>query len=713
MGYGNEVNGYAITLNITTVNTTCQKENGKIIVQASGGVTPYDFKISGPYAPQPSGIFFGLLAGTYTVTVTDAVATVATQTVILTNTFLAPTCTVTGVNPPSGCSTFDAVLTLNGGGGLPPYLYSVDNVVYQTGNTFSNLTAGTYNYLVKDANGCKSIYNGTTFTGSIKSIISSCPIRVNGAGASLNCNPFTISTGFCCNVFGGTPPYLYSLDGINYQTSPDFYNLPEGLHTFWIKDSTGFIRLSSLSFVDYFCDPSFTLSSAIQPALCGINGSITITATDGVPPYLYSLDGINFQNSNQFLGLAPGSYTVTVKDSLNFISKKLAVVPNVCVSITATTTSSTCGNSNGKIQVQASGGTSPYSFSLDGINYSTATTFNNLAPGNQKVYVKDAIGNVATRDIFITNIAGPQITKADTIATGCDNRSGKITVTATNGTSPLSYSINSVTFQSSPIFPSLAQGLYTVTVKDSNGCTDTQSALITMTPPPPIVNLARDSTMCEGNTLLLNATNPNSTYLWQDNSTSATYLVNKGGQYFVAVSRLGCTVKDTINVSYTLKPTFSLGADQFICTGNTIILNPQLSNVSYLWQDGSIAPQYTVTQPGLYFLTAINTCGSKTDSVLVTKGVCKLYVPNAFTPNGDTKNDVFRASFGENITEFQLQVFNRYGQIVFESKDQKKGWDGNYKNSKQPRGSYIWLIQYKTSTDNSVQKLQGSVLLIH
>ena len=244
-----------------------------------------------------------------------------------------------------------------------------------------------------------------------------------------------------------------------------------------------------------------------------------------------------------------------------------------------------------------------------------------------------------------------------------------------------------------------------------DGCTFRDSLTLAIKPSP-VVSLGNDVALCEDNTLLLDATNPNATYLWQDNTTNPTYFVTGAGKYFVTVARQGCIAKDTINITYNLKPKFSLGADSRLCMGSIITLNPQITGVSYLWQDGSTNPTYTIIQPGLYSLTATNTCGSTTDDINIGNGICNLYVPNSFTPNGDTKNDVFKASYGDNVTQFHLQVFNRYGQMIFETKDKNKGWDGTFKGVRQPYDGYVWLIQYKTAVNNKLQKLQGTVLLI-
>ncbi len=251
-------------------------------------------------------------------------------------------------------------------------------------------------------------------------------------------------------------------------------------------------------------------------------------------------------------------------------------------------------------------------------------------------------------------------------------------------------------------------GIYWCDV-NKDGCLYRDSATLTVMPLP-LVNLGNDATLCEGNTLLLDATNPGSTYLWQDRSTAGTYLVKQKGKYYVTVNRAGCFARDSITVNYILKPAFNLGPDRSICNGMYITLDPGLSSVNYLWQDGSTVSSYTVSQPGLYYLTATNNCGDAKDSILIKKGACKLYIPSAFSPNG--VNKIFKAKYGENVSEFHLQVFNRYGQIVFESKDINLGWDGLYRGIPQPQGNYVWLIDYTEIGKPGKQLLKGSVFLI-
>lgn len=708
-GYSNTC---AITVTINTINSTCQDPNGKVIAQASGGTAPYYYELTATFFSMYNytGIFYKVPAGTYNLKVTDANGQTDNQPVTINNTFLKPTGTTSNRIKPSGCLTQDAQFQINATGGVPPYWYSIDNISYQTSNVFTGLTSGNYQYIIKDANGCLSLIDGLINRVAIGNNCYYMSYTLPGFSSTYNCNPYHQSI----NVdppTGPTAPYMFSSDGVNWQTSNIFLNVTNYIAPFWIKDNTGQIFITTFSFAD-LCDPPFKVSTQQTPAHCGANGSISVTAADGIPPYQYSLDGINFQASSVFINLAPGTYTVTVKDFYNFTSAKYAIVTNDCVKVTGTSVNSTCGNANGSVTAQATGGTAPYTFSVGGINYSGNNVITGILPGTYFLYAKDASGNKDSVAITVNNIIGPTITKADTVHTGCDNKSGKIIVNAAGGTLPLQFSLTGTNWQNSNIFTGLSFGSYTAYVKDANSCITSMSALITMPEPPPSVNLGNDKTLCEGNTLILDATNTNATYLWQDNTTSSTYTVAQPGLYSVSVKRFGCEAKDTIAVNYNLKPVFTLGPNQGICTGTTLQLNPKINNVSYLWQDGTTTPTYTVTQPGLYYLTATNPCGSKSDSILVTKGICKLYIPNAFTPNGDGKNDFFKASFGENITEYSLQIFNRYGEMVFESKDKSKGWNGTYKGSRQPSDSFIWLIKYKTAIDNISNQLTGSVLLL-
>ena len=230
--------------------------------------------------------------------------------------------------------------------------------------------------------------------------------------------------------------------------------------------------------------------------------------------------------------------------------------------------------------------------------------------------------------------------------------------------------------------------------------------------PLPVVNLGNDTTLCEPQTLLLNAYTANASYLWQDGSTAPDYLVSQAGAYRLTVTLGTCDASDTIAITYKALPYFILGKDTLLCQGEQYILHPSLNTTAaLLWQDGSAASAYTVTGPGLYYLTATNTCGSYTDSVNITAGPCNIMMPSAFTPNGDGVNDAFRVKYHAPVKQFDFIIYDRWGEKVFETNDINKGWDGTWKGLPALPGSYVWVIRFTDNTDKQ-QQLKGVVTLL-
>jgi gliding motility-associated-like protein len=243
-----------------------------------------------------------------------------------------------------------------------------------------------------------------------------------------------------------------------------------------------------------------------------------------------------------------------------------------------------------------------------------------------------------------------------------------------------------------------------------NGCSKRDSIVISYKPMPAVA-LGNDTTLCEGNMLLLNAANPGATYVWQNQTTNPVLTVTTPGLYNVLVNLNGCINKDTVKVNYLYKPIFSLGNDTAICKGQSITLRPNLSNVLYTWQNGSTAPDYTIYEPGTYRLTASNKCGSASDTIIVSRGICQLYMPNAFTPNRDGLNDVFKVKDPSFIKTFEMTIFNRYGQMIYKTTNPNVGWDGTFKNKDQPGDIYVWQINL-TNLDDERIYAKGTVMLL-
>ena len=255
-------------------------------------------------------------------------------------------------------------------------------------------------------------------------------------------------------------------------------------------------------------------------------------------------------------------------------------------------------------------------------------------------------------------------------------------------------------------------GLYWCEVM-RNGCLFRDSLTITGTKPNPVVNLGNDVSVCEEVVVSLDATYPGATYLWQDGSTNPIYNVTTPGTYSVEVNLNGCKNSDTVRISHQLKPKFTLGPDQVVCPGNPLVLTPALNPTWQLsWEDGSTSPTHTISEPGQYSLSAINNCGSTTDDIIVSKGVCKVFMPSAFTPNNDGLNDYFKALGTETVTKFELKIFNRWGELVFHTTNKSAGWNGKLSGVEQSSAVYVYVVQYVDINSPQPQTLKGTLTLI-
>ena len=233
----------------------------------------------------------------------------------------------------------------------------------------------------------------------------------------------------------------------------------------------------------------------------------------------------------------------------------------------------------------------------------------------------------------------------------------------------------------------------------------------------PLSSKRIDTVICRDQSIVLNADPTATSFLWQDGTTAASTTVTSPGLYWVQeTSTNGCLIIDSFNVSQKLPPAFTLGMDTVICREQDIVLEPVLLNnnpiEAYQWQDGSTQPQFTIVSAGTYSLQATNSCGATSDTIVITNGVCRLMVPNAFTPNGDGRNERFRAFFGENVVSYSLQIYNRWGQRVFTSNSKNEGWDGTLHGHAQPADTYTWVIRYKVLNNMRDIFLKGTLLLI-
>ncbi|MBL7726058.1 MAG: gliding motility-associated C-terminal domain-containing protein [Dinghuibacter sp.] len=312
--------------------------------------------------------------------------------------------------------------------------------------------------------------------------------------------------------------------------------------------------------------------------------------------------------------------------------------------------------------------------------------------------------------IVVSNPASPVVQLGNDTAI-CANK--PLLLNAANG-SIASYAWN--TGETTPAILAGAAGTYSVVATTINGCLVKDTINILNVFPAPVVLLDKKSTVCVGQNNILDAGPGFNSYLWQDGTGSRTILVTRTGKYSVTVmNTFGCYASDSVLIAKLALPEkHFLYHDTAICKDEPIVLFSQKQFTSYLWSNSSARSQITVSQPGLYWLEAIddNLCVSR-DSVMVSGKDCTTYffMPTAFTPNNDGMNDVFKPLLQGRIEQYELMVYNRYGQRIFYSNNGHAGWDGTFKGTEQGMGAYTWMCTFKAKGEPVISR-KGTVLLI-
>jgi gliding motility-associated-like protein len=243
--------------------------------------------------------------------------------------------------------------------------------------------------------------------------------------------------------------------------------------------------------------------------------------------------------------------------------------------------------------------------------------------------------------------------------------------------------------------------------------------LVSITPSPVLSFIKRDSLLCPGKTITLNALTGFINYQWQDGTSGGTYVITKPGLYKVtATNYCGNISSDSILVTNS-DTSLNIISSQTICLYDTafIVLPNDVTNV--LWQPNtnsllnnktlSLYPQ----QNTVYTINAerMPNCTLTKQTAVVIK-VCPqtFFIPNSFTPNNDNRNDVFKPSVSLPLAFYHMQIFNRYGQNVFETSNQYNGWDGMYKGRRQPIEGYIYQCSYRFN--NATQKIINGYFIL-
>lgn len=255
----------------------------------------------------------------------------------------------------------------------------------------------------------------------------------------------------------------------------------------------------------------------------------------------------------------------------------------------------------------------------------------------------------------------------------------------------------------------------------TDSCTAEASATVVVHENP-TVKLGADTIICENQSINLSPViDDNSlSYLWNNQSTKQTITVDKSGEYILkATNTFNCAAADTIKVAMSFLPQIEPLAETDFCSDFKFAIGHlhNDSQLHYFWNTGDSTNTITITKAGDYLLTMSNANGCSSDTKFeITQSICSssLYVPSAFSPNGDNKNDVFKVE-QENISDYHLLIFNKWGQLIYESNNAEEGWNGNFNGLRCPDDVYVYKLNCSVKQKSGINKqkqLIGHVTLI-
>jgi hypothetical protein len=532
-------------------------------------------------------------------------------------------------------------------GGSGAYQYSLNGAAFQPAGTFSNLVNGTYTVIAKDANGC---------TGSATANINVAALNANASiTKSLLCAG-DANASFSVAASGGVPPYQYSLNNSVFQSNNNFGNLNAGNYTLIVRDDSGNTVTNTMS---------ITQPQAITATATAVLNTVTVAATGGTGTLNYSLNNGSFQASNIFNDVPNGTFSVMVRDANGCTASTTVVVNITALSNTVAISQpiSCHEGSNGAIIANTTGGVPPYQYSINGGNFLNVNIFTGLMEGSYTITVKDAAGNTTSQSIQL--VAPPAIAATATVTFNT------VTIHATGGTGTLQYSLNGTNFQMSSLFNGVANGTYTATVRDANGCTATTMAIVNIVP------LASESVItqavtCFGNAngaIRVSAAGGIPPYEFSLNGgayQSSNQFANlSAGEKNISVrDAAGTIVSNTLTLTEPAPLSIQATANQnnitVVAFGGTQPYSFSINNNPWPGPNTANLPNGTYTVVG----TDANGCTATTSVTIMLIGVDDLVADWRISLSPNPGNGLFNLSIEESPAIVWIQVLDISGKLL-------------------------------------------------
>jgi large repetitive protein len=625
--------------------------NGVIEVSASNGTGAYAYKNTNTGVTNATGIFTNLLAATYTIEASDSAGCTAQSIVDITEPpILSFDSTIANHILCNGNPSGSINVGASGGSGALLYSLQPNNFSQVGTGLFANLASGAYTISVVDVSACSisTVLAITqpilqTLTG-VSTVNPSCFGGTNGSATTF--------------AVGGTTPYTFYFAGdTNY--NGQFTGLSSGVYTLLCVDAQN----CAVSAVVALTNPSpiAIQSASASGTICnGDNsGSASISAAGGTGNITYQVlpNGASSASGN-IGGLTAGVYTIGAIDSKGCSASAiiqivdapaiqisgLVIVKPICPQV-----------SSGSIKITATGGTAPYSYAIGNGAYTQSSTFNNLIADIYLVHIKDALGCIKDTQISVQPIN--YFTLTTTMATSplCLNVNGGAISISVAGTLDSGYYFELLppaTGNYTGAFTNLAAGLYTIAVRDINGCEITT-----------VVGLAAP----------VNTVTPQIT---------ATQIICSFG-----------LTQGTATVSVT----------------------GGLPPYKYLWDRETTDTLNTIEELASGFYTAtvtdFNGCVANDTVTIFDAPCCEVAFPNGFTPDGDGLNDNFKPLTSATAMNVSFLIYDRWGNQVFATSNPTEAWNGTYKSAACDFGTYFYVYKYFCSYGEKWYSQSGDITL--
>jgi len=422
---------------------------------------------------------------------------------------------------------------------------------------------------------------------------------------------------------GGTGPYTYSIDSVNYSSSGLFTNLTAGNYTLFVQDTLGCIQPFTATIIDSSSlNATFTNISNIS-CYGFANGVIDVSASGGTPSYAYSLNQGSPQNGGQFNLLGPGSYQIIISDSTGctFQLDTNITEPQAITITELSNTSSLCGQSNGGVEIGASGGTPSYTYSIDSVNFSNSGLFTNLNAGTYTLYAMDSLGCIESHTSIIldqSTLTGNFVSVTNVSCFGGNN--GVIEVQAIAGTPSYSYSIGTLASQNTGMFNGLIAGTYSINITDSLGCVFQLDTSITQPSQINISEISNVNSLCgqaNGEVEIIGSGGtPSYTYSIDsiNFSNSGLFTNLNAGTYLLYVQdSLGCIQNHTTIIS----DSNSLSGS-FISITNILCFGQNNGTIDLVGINGNAPYSYTINNSSTQNNGQFNSLAAGTYQIIVS-----------------------------------------------------------------------------------------------